>query len=472
MDVSALIRQLFFGATLPSKTLLTVEVLATLLAKEPRRLKHSLGAERFMSVLAPQISDDPETIDRLLTAALFHDVGHASRLRVTNFHPLDGAIYLSRAQANSDIVEATLFHGAAKRPAATHPRAASVYSLLAGREPSLFCDAVDLCDLRTSPNGKPITVSERVAEVVRRYGPIHPVSIDMKARLTVRKQGIARVLHAISEQAPHSLPWVFVDADGTLAARRRDSAEKNATSICAYRTEGGRISLATDKHHRALLRLAEALDLDDGIHVCGNGAVLLSGGEAELVAPLCNLALPLTTILANVPHVVCALDGIYVGACIEDWHVRKLVSDGETIDPHPIPYLEKVYKLQAFVAEGSEAEHDLREKALRIGAVTTRTSPLYLEFSSPAASKGLAITRLTNLADWPAFHTAAIGNGETDVSMFRVAGRSYAVADASPAALGAADRIVAGCDLAGVSDMLEDILMPLRWERLIFDSES
>jgi HD domain-containing protein len=119
--------------------------------------------------LAPAYGSDGEV---LIAAAWLHDVGYASDLAVTGFHPLDGGRFV--AGLGADRVAALV----------AHHSGAAIESELRGLAEELaefpdergpVRDALWTCDMTTSPVGRPVTFDERLAEITERYGPEHPV---------------------------------------------------------------------------------------------------------------------------------------------------------------------------------------------------------------------------------------------------------------------------------------------------------
>ncbi len=83
----------------------------TLLAEElPRRWRHVRSVARRARWVALNLS----LPDDLVTAAWLHDIGYASELVATGFHPLDGARYLKRLGVNGQVVSLVAYHSCAQ----------------------------------------------------------------------------------------------------------------------------------------------------------------------------------------------------------------------------------------------------------------------------------------------------------------------------------------------------------------------
>lgn len=107
----------------------------------------------------------------LEAAAVLHDIGYASALVKTGFHPLDGARYLrSMPDADDRVVRLVANHSFALLEADER----GLQAELAGEFPllgdPLLVDALVYCDMTTTPDGERTTSEERLAEILGRYG--------------------------------------------------------------------------------------------------------------------------------------------------------------------------------------------------------------------------------------------------------------------------------------------------------------
>lgn len=109
----------------------------------------------------------------LVAAAYLHDIGYAPELAATGFHALDGARHL-RSLGDEDLARLVAHHTNAKHEAGL--RGLGNYEDEFPFGGTLLDDALTLSDLTTSPDGELVTIEERVAEIVGRYGADHVVS--------------------------------------------------------------------------------------------------------------------------------------------------------------------------------------------------------------------------------------------------------------------------------------------------------
>ncbi|WP_406325707.1 HD domain-containing protein [Streptomyces sp. NBC_01617] len=133
----------------------------------PRRWAHSLGVAKRARALAPVLGEDTELLE---AAAVLHDIGYSPALAVTGFHPLDGARFLRKQGANERVVSLVAHHSCAVLEAEERGLREELESEFELERPELV-DALVFCDMTTTPDGMETTPSERLDEIVKRYGP-------------------------------------------------------------------------------------------------------------------------------------------------------------------------------------------------------------------------------------------------------------------------------------------------------------
>ncbi|MEU9518100.1 HD domain-containing protein [Streptomyces sp. NPDC048224] len=134
----------------------------------PRRWSHSLGVAKRARSLSPILGSDAELLE---AAAVLHDIGYSPAIAATGFHPLDGARFL-RAQEGADerVVRLVAHHSCALLEAEERGLRQELESEFELERPDLV-DALLYCDMTTTPDGTQTTPSERLDEIVQRYGP-------------------------------------------------------------------------------------------------------------------------------------------------------------------------------------------------------------------------------------------------------------------------------------------------------------
>lgn len=127
--------------------------------------------------------------DQLVAAAYLHDIGYAPEIVATDFHPLDGAKWLDGLVV-PEVVSLVAHHSCAWVEAD--------FRLLRPRleefpRPELdLLDALTYCDMTSGPNGELVTLDERLAEIVARYGPGHLVTESIQAATRYLREAVAR----------------------------------------------------------------------------------------------------------------------------------------------------------------------------------------------------------------------------------------------------------------------------------------
>lgn len=131
----------------------------------PRRLSHTHAVVRKAKKIAPIVGGE---VDVLIAAAWLHDVGYSEELAVTRFHPLDGARHLAALGTPERLTNLVARHSCAIVEAKLRGLESEVGAY--PDERGLIRDALWYCDMTTSPEGRSVTLEERLEEIQRRYG--------------------------------------------------------------------------------------------------------------------------------------------------------------------------------------------------------------------------------------------------------------------------------------------------------------
>jgi hypothetical protein len=142
-----------------------------LAADLPQRWRHVQGVAQRASQIAPFVAGSDDT---LVCAAWLHDIGYASAMAASGFHPLDGARFLAAAGASERLAGLVAHHSCAVLEAELRGLAAELAAF--DDEHGAVRDALWYCDITTSPDGEPVAAAERIAEIKQRYGPGHLVT--------------------------------------------------------------------------------------------------------------------------------------------------------------------------------------------------------------------------------------------------------------------------------------------------------
>ena len=139
--------------------------------------------------------------DLLVSAALLHDIGYAPALRQTGFHPIDGADFLVMLGAPYRLAALVAHHSESHLLAAAHGLLPELARFR--REEGPVTDALAYADMTAGPDGTPMSVPDRLADIAARHAHEDPELVAARrARVPQLLAASRRVqLHA-SETAP------------------------------------------------------------------------------------------------------------------------------------------------------------------------------------------------------------------------------------------------------------------------------
>jgi predicted hydrolase (HD superfamily) len=139
----------------------------------PRRWAHVQGVAARARGLASVLGADADLLE---AAAWLHDIGYAPGLATTGLHQLDGARYLRDAQHADAMLCRLVAHHSCAIIEAGERGLADVLNSELDPAPDALSSVLTCCDMTTSPDGEPVPVDRRLAEIHDRYGPGHLVS--------------------------------------------------------------------------------------------------------------------------------------------------------------------------------------------------------------------------------------------------------------------------------------------------------
>ncbi len=139
----------------------------SLLAHDPRRLRHSAAVAAQAQRLVPAVGRPSGPF--LVAAAWMHDIGYAPALQHKGFHPLDGAHHLRDTGWHRIICNLVANHSGSRFLAADRGLGADLAEFPYIETP--LSDALTVADQTIGPDGEPVTIEERMREVLARHGP-------------------------------------------------------------------------------------------------------------------------------------------------------------------------------------------------------------------------------------------------------------------------------------------------------------
>ncbi|MEU8814936.1 HD domain-containing protein [Actinoplanes sp. NPDC048796] len=162
----------------------------------PRRWFHSQGVGRKAESIAALVRDDGPA---LVAASWLHDVGYSPDLIVTGMHQLDGARYLRDVARADDLVCRLVAHHSCAfieaRNRGLGDQLADEFAPVEG----ILSDAITYADMTTTPDGDPVDVERRLAEILDRYGPDHLVARSISEAGPLITQSVQRIKSALAK---------------------------------------------------------------------------------------------------------------------------------------------------------------------------------------------------------------------------------------------------------------------------------
>jgi hypothetical protein len=136
----------------------------------PRRWVHCQGVARQAVGIGRELGELGPLVE---SAAWLHDIGYAASLAHAGFHPLDGARYLRDAGIGSRPLWTLVAHHTCAVIEAEERGLGGelVAEFPIGDAPRTALSALTYCDMTTGPDGSPLDVEQRIAEILVRYGP-------------------------------------------------------------------------------------------------------------------------------------------------------------------------------------------------------------------------------------------------------------------------------------------------------------
>ncbi|MBT8226366.1 MAG: HD domain-containing protein [Dactylosporangium sp.] len=151
----------------------------------PGRWSHTRGVARAAEAVCGVLDEDA---NRLVCAAWLHDVGYAPRLATTGFHPLDGARHLRDVEQVDELVCRLVANHSCAAVEAGQRNLAGALVMEFPPVGGLLADALTYVDMTTDPAGNPVSVDDRLGEVLSRYGPGSVVAESIaQARPDIRR---------------------------------------------------------------------------------------------------------------------------------------------------------------------------------------------------------------------------------------------------------------------------------------------
>lgn len=257
------------------------------------------------------------------------------------------------------------------------------------------------------------------------------------------------------------------DVDGTLVRKDKTVSDATVEAVTRLREAGVRFTLISARPLTGVQSILERLGVDLPVGAYNGGTIARPDG---------------TVISAE------RLDAATAREALQrfdlDWVTTWVFADGRwhtrsTDTPHNASEIvtaaqqptvvtdfdaltDRIDKIVAVSDEEPRlAELERRtQEALGGRATVARSQTYYLDVTAPDANKGHGVTELARAIGVPLEQVAVIGDGQNDVYMFKVAGLSIAVDNASDDVKKAADHVTASNLDDGVAQAIDRYVLP------------
>ena len=257
---------------------------------------------------------------------------------------------------------------------------------------------------------------------------------------------------------------IAIDLDGTLLNSQHQASPRNIAALKAAIEKGVQVVIATGKTHSSAREIIPLLGLSSpGVFVQGlvihnpDGSVRSSIVlEPEIVQSIVDFADQYDLVAVAYSN---------TRLLIRDDHpaLHVLSGHGEPEAEIVGPLTEFDAPINKFILFGDNDHLLQARKALTMqlnGRVTmVQALAGMLEILPPGTSKGAGLQRVLDELGIPPESVLAIGDGENDAEMLRMAGIGVAMANAMPEAMAAADYVVSSNDEDGVAEAVERFVL-------------
>ena len=255
-----------------------------------------------------------------------------------------------------------------------------------------------------------------------------------------------------------------IDLDGTLLGSDHEVSPANRAAVAAAVDAGFEIIIATARWYQLAQEVASALHLSGPAIACSGAEVRRLSDGADLF----DVRLPVE--FADQLYSLC--DGIrsILSAVLDDTVLFKLDGDpptGLTPEIRHAPKLSGTASVppRMVLVQGTAATKVINEQLAGewsdrvrfVESISSDTKSI-LTLTSTGADKGAALAVACKELGIHPSNVVAIGDAQNDVEMFRVAGRSFAMGQASDLVKAAATDVTAPNDRDGVAQAIHAVL--------------
>lgn len=270
-----------------------------------------------------------------------------------------------------------------------------------------------------------------------------------------------------------SYELIFLDVDGTLKQEPYQISDRNKEAIIKAMRAGKKISIASGRNKDMLLRIVKELRLEEAgeaYTIALNGAHIIENCTGRVLHTV-PISLELTGFLFEKAYEYGISCHVYTENLVyfnyQDYQFEWYQKEGcdcrlVAMEEPGLGLEESPLKFFLLSKDRSKLEAYCRDAKLRTkGILNAEFSSIdTLEFTSIRASKGLGMEYVCGLHGTPLSKAIAVGDGENDISMLRMAGLGIAMKNALDTVKASADLISSySCKEDGVTEIIENYLL-------------
>ncbi len=254
---------------------------------------------------------------------------------------------------------------------------------------------------------------------------------------------------------------VATDLDGTIVRSDGTISVRTRAAIAAVEAAGVPFVMVTGRPPRWMHEIADATG-HRGLAVCANGAVVYDLHAQQVVRTDLLSSAAARAVVASLrrdlPGITFAVERHDTGFAHEPAY-RPRWDSADPVTQAPVEQLLATGVVKLLARHEDMGADDLLAAArVAVGEGATLThssSDGLLEVSAAGVSKASGLAALAASYGVAAADVVAFGDMPNDLPMLTWAGRAFAVANAHPEVLEAADEVTAGHDEDGVAQVLE-----------------
>lgn len=264
---------------------------------------------------------------------------------------------------------------------------------------------------------------------------------------------------------------IATDLDGTVLRSDGSVSERTVAALRAAESSGSMVVVATGRPPRWMRPVADALG-HTGLAVCSNGAVVYDLHTDEVLE---HTPISRDVVLAVAAAVRAAVREVTFAIETRDAGFGREASYPVAPDVDLEPDGMRVGSLDELVSDDvikllvRHADLDprgllaaAREVAGELAELTYSSRSGLLEISAIGVTKAASLARIADRQGIRAEDAVAFGDMPNDLPMLAWAGRGYAMANAHPDVLDAAEHLAPSNDDDGVAQIVEKLLADLR----------